>query len=94
MTQRVPRQNGQSLEVETLDNPVHQAPGMPNNGILPSFCSIFWRALCSSTMYRELSSAQGDEDFQRVRMRLKQEWIAIGALVSVTTNLTLLTVNT
>jgi len=102
-----------------LDNPIHQAPGTPNDGMpeitlaIPALfylgtqtliaiafaaasarfswtplgtictviCLIFWTALCSSTMYGELSNAQGDEDFQRVRVRLKQEWTAIGALL-------------
>ena len=34
-------------------------------------------------MYGELSSAQEDEDFQHVRMRLQNEWLCIGAIVSI-----------
>jgi len=39
-------------------------------------------------MYGELSTAQEDKDFQRVRMRLQSEWLCIGAFVSIRLNIT------
>jgi hypothetical protein len=50
--------------------------------------SLLWTPLSHLTMYVELSSAQEDAEFQRVHMRLQQEWIAMCTSVSLFTYLT------
>ena len=50
--------------------------------------SLFWTAISYFTMYGELSGAQDDKDFQHVRMRLQNEWLCIGAIVSIYLNVT------